>query len=199
MNFLVGDFAETKYTAEGDTANIWQGPERYLLSAALGNYATFAQPTDTLLAEGDKLELNFSTGWLYKEGQRQGTAVLAIHYEGDSVVTSTQHFSASGPQQVVIRIGKKKIEGIRGMIYQHTPWTSEPKLLVISDISLIRYHSTTPRREATLPLQSDSLKMQRRNHITDSVRNSDKRLRKPFREVEPQPVQQKQFHLGNRQ
>ena len=199
MNFLVGDFAETKYTAEGDTANIWQGPERYLLSAALGNYATFVQPTDTLLAEGDKLELNFSTGWLYKEGQRQGTAVLAIHYEGDSVVTSTQHFSASGPQQVVIRIGKKKIEGIRGMIYQHTPWTSEPKLLVISDISLIRYHSTTPRREATLPLQADSLKMQRRNHITDSVRNSDKRPRKPFREVEPQPVQQKQFHLGNRQ
>jgi hypothetical protein len=48
MNFLVGDYSETRYTSEGDTANIWQGPERYLLSAALGNYITFSQPTDTL-------------------------------------------------------------------------------------------------------------------------------------------------------
>ena len=198
MNFLAGGITEAKYTAEGDTANIWQGPERYLLSSALGNYATFVQPADTLLSEGDKLELNFSTGWLYKEGQRQGTVVLAVEYEGDSIVTSTQHFTATGPQQVILRIGKKKIESIRGFIYQHTPWTSEPKLLVISDISLIRYHSTAPKlSEKPLSLSTDSTKLQRRQHITDSVRNSDKRARKPFREVEPQPVQQKQFHLGN--
>ena len=198
MNFLVGDITETKYTAEGDTADIWHGPKLYMLTAALGNYITFSQPTDTLLAEGDKLEFNFSTRWLYKEGQRQGTAVLAVHYEGDSVVTSTQQFSATGPQQVILRIGKKKIEGIRGMIYQHTPWTAEPKLLVVSEISLIRYHSTTPKlSEKPISLNPDSTKLQRRQHITDSVRNSDKRARKPFREVEPQPVQQKQFHLGN--
>lgn len=198
MNFLVGDYSETRYTSEGDTANIWQGPERYLMSAALGNYITFSQPTDTLLEEGDKLELNFSTGWIYKEGQRQGVAVLYVQYEGDSVATSTQQFSSSGPQQVVLRIGaKKKIEGIRGMIYQQTTWTSEPKLLVISDISLIRYHSSTPKtQQEDFKAQSDSIKM-RREHITDSVRNTDKRTRQPFREVTPQRATQKQFHLGN--
>ena len=198
MNFLVGDYSETRYTSEGDTANIWQGPERYLMSAALRNYITFSQPTDTLLEEGDKLELNFSTGWIYKEGQRQGVAVLYVQYEGDSVATSTQQFSSSGPQQVVLRIGaKKKIEGIRGMIYQHTTWTSEPKLLVISDISLIRYHSSTPKtQKEDFKAQSDSIKM-RREHITDSVRNTDKRTRQPFREVTPQRATQKQFHLGN--
>ena len=199
LNFLAGGITEAKYTAEGDTANIWQGPQLYLLSSALGNYATFVQPADTLLTEGDKLELNFSTGWLYKEGQRQGTSVLAVHYEGDSIVTSTQHFSATGPQQVILRITekKKKIESIRGFIYQHTPWTAEPKILVISDISLIRYHSTAPKFDKSTPLQTDSLNIERRKLITDSVRNSDKRHRKPFREIEPQPVQQKQFHLGN--
>ena len=198
MNFLVGDYAETGYTTEGDTANIWQGPKVYLLTAALNNYATFIQPTDTLLTEGDKLELNFSTGWLYKEGQRQATAVLYLQYEGDSIVTSTQHFSNSGPQQVILRIGKKKkIESIRGLIYQHTPWTSDPKILVISDISLIRYHSTTPTPGKTTKSISNKPESQTRKTITDSVRNRNNRDRKPFREATPQPSTQKQFHLGN--
>jgi hypothetical protein len=194
LNFLAGDISETKYTAEGDTADIWQGPKCYLLSAALGNCASFVQPADTLLTEGDKLELSFSTGWLYKEGQRQGTAVLSVHYEGDSVVTSTQHFTASGPQQVVLRITEKtkKIESIRGLIYQHTPWTSEPKLLFVSDLSLIRYHSTLPQRAKSLPIKSEIPEIQRRQNLTDSIRGISPRVRKPELKKEP-----RQFHLGN--
>ena len=195
LNFLAGDISETKYTAEGDTADIWQGSKCYLLSAALGNYASFMQPADTLLTEGDKLELSFSTGWLYKEGQRQGTAVLSVYYEGDSVVTSTQHFTASGPQQVVLRITEKtkKIKSIRGLIYQHTPWTHEPKLLFISDLTLIRYHSTLPNREKSLPIKSEIPEIQRRQNLTDSIRGITPRERKPAPKVEP-----RQFHLGNR-
>ena len=198
MNFLAGDFSKKEFTAEGDTADIWQGSQRYMLTSALCNYATFVQPADSLLTEGDKLELNFTASWLYKEGQRFGTAVLAVKYEGDSIVTSTQQFTGTGPQQIILRItNKKKIESIQGFIYQHTPWTPEPKILIISDVSLIRYHSTTPGQNPTHNVKSDIPELQRRQQITDSVRGSLPRKHKPFSEVNPEPVPQKQFHLGN--
>lgn len=201
----IGSIAEPQYTSEGDTANIWSGKDFYLLSATEKNYLSVQLPPDTLLRKGDKLEWTFTPSWIYKEGKREATAILAVEYEGDTVTTTTHHISSSGPQQLVIRIVDKKMKSINVHVLQNTGWSEHPKLLLLSNFTLIRYHSQAnqPKKQEieTSPatVVASPTTPSRKNSIsTDSLR-----LRKdePLNNDEKQEVvaTQKTFHLGRQQ
>ncbi|MBO5699392.1 MAG: DUF4296 domain-containing protein [Bacteroidaceae bacterium] len=142
LNEIVGKTKDMQFTTDGDTANIWMGEKFYLLDAVNTKYITLELPADTILEEGDKLEWTFNVNWLYKEGPKKATALMAIVYEGDTVTTTHYNLSSTGPQNLSMRIIDKEMKSIRVQAIQHTEWSSIPKLCLISNIKLIRYHST---------------------------------------------------------
>ena len=137
-----GALATSALTAQkssmGNSYSLWQGRPLYLLSSNGTNKIYFEVPCDTVLQEGDNLQLRFSNQWLYKEGQKMATAVLAVCYEGDSVVSTSRTIYGSGAQTLSIRIAEQKPTLVYGFIYQNVPWSREAKLLTINHPELVR-------------------------------------------------------------
>ncbi len=168
----------------GDTANIWQGPTACLLSSTGTNRMTFDQRTDTLLQSGDRIALRFNADWFYREGARNATAMLCVLYANDSIAVSTLSFSTTGLQEVSLMVGKLPVVGVRGFIYQQAEWSSRPKLLSLSAISLVRFRSgNVPEtgkgsvlNDSVSPadaLQTRGVILTRQQHLRDSLQRED--------------------------
>ena len=182
LNETVGKSKETQYTTEGDTANIWSGKDFYIINATGQKYITLELPEDTLLQEGDKMEWSFNTNWLSKDGPRLATAIFSIAYDGDTVTTTHKNVSATGPQQLTLRIIDQKMKSMHVQIMQHADWTTTTKLLLISNIKLVRYHNTTG--EANTKRRN---KERKANESTAQNDNNNDTIKK-------EPLK---FHFGN--
>lgn len=141
-------------SAFGDTANVWQGRQFQLLSSSGTNRFCFEQRADTSFHSGDRLTWHFTTQWIYKEGMKSAVALMYVRYDNDSIATATQFVYGSGHQQVSLTLGPRPVRTIAGFIYQNAPWSQRPKLLLLSQMSLIRYRS----KEEPQPAPTDSLK-----------------------------------------
>ncbi len=150
-----------KVGAQGDTANVWRGRSFYLLSSNYINRMSFVQKADTAYRPGDRIEWHFNVRWVYREGYKAAKAVLAVRYDNDSTATVVQHIYNSGVQSVAIKTEKRKIKEVSGLIYQSAEWSDKPKLMLISNLSLIRFHEKAPEPSAdslaTSPVRPDSL------------------------------------------
>lgn len=136
-------------SAIGDTANVWQGRQFQLLSSSGANRFCFEQRADTSFHSGDRIAWHFTTQWVYKEGMKSAVALMYVRYDNDSIATATQFVYGSGHQQVSLIVGPRPVRAVGGFIYQNAPWSQRPKLLLLSQISLIRYRSKpVPTTEA---------------------------------------------------
>lgn len=150
-----------KVGAQGDTANVWRGRSFYLLSSNYINRMSFTQKADTAYRPGDRIEWHFNVRWVYREGYKAAKAVLAVRYDNDSTATVVQHIYNSGVQSVAIKTGKRKIKEVSGLIYQNAEWSDKPKLMLISNPALVRFHEKAPASAAdslaTSAAHADSL------------------------------------------
>lgn len=166
----------TNYSSNGDTYTIWSGRPFNLLSSQGVNRIYFEQPCDTMLLSGDNIVLRFSNEWLYKEGQKMATAVLAICYEGDSIASVSRTIYGSGNQTLSMRVAERKPQFVYGFVYNHSPWSREAKLLTITNPELVRHRitkSTPKQREADRDSQikDDTLRTTQRFVIKGNKKN----------------------------
>lgn len=149
--------------AKGDTLNLWHERDTYVLSATGQNRMEFSIPVDTAVQAGDRLLFEFTPRWLYREGQKEATICMALHYKGDSVAVVTNQIYSSARQGVTLHVDDKPLERITGFVYQQASWSSSPKLLVITAPILARFR-TKRSQPAVQPADSTA---------TDTTATSD--------------------------
>jgi len=185
----------------GDTANVWQGARFCILSPIGTNRFQFTQEPDTAFREGCRLTWNFRTRWIYKEGMKSAVAVLSVCYDNDSVDAVVQSIYNTGPQQLSLVLGARKVRSVSGIVYQNAAWSEKPKLLVLSDFSLVRYKAA-PLPKAVdappVPGREDSAAL-----FIDSIRRQEQLNREPLPPdvgtVEgPPPVHRRRLNPRNR-
>ena len=145
--------------AKGDTLNLWHERDTYVLSATGQNRMEFSIPVDTAVQAGDRLLFEFTPRWLYREGQKEATICMALHYKGDSVAVVTNQIYSSARQGVTLHVDDKPLERITGFVYQQASWSSSPKLLVITAPILARFRTqrSKPTAQPADSIAADSI------------------------------------------
>ena len=166
----------TASTLTGDTANIWNGvSSQVLVPYAPYNRLQYHVKADTAFRKGDSFMLAWNSNFLYQSGSKDAVAYMAIRYKNDSIATTVTHFSVDGHSQLRMSGCDENVKEIKGFIYlgQGYESTSTMKMLIISDIQLIRFHKQEEVEKAPEPQKSaaDSL-----SQIPDSLRPRHHRL-----------------------
>ena len=142
--------------ATGDTANVWNGHNFYLLSGnGFNNRITFEVKGDTTFKPNDQIMLNFRAQFVQKEGTRHAVAALAVQYEGDSVSHSERHVYGSSDISLTLEAANSPIKRVYGYIYSISEWNVNPRLLFIFNPSLVRMHREI-KPPAPLTTEKDS-------------------------------------------
>lgn len=163
-----------------DTLDIWRGSRAWLLSSVGQNTVSFEQEADTAIHTGDRLMLHFTSNWIYREGMKSAVVSLALKYDNDSTAVMTFPFYSPGNQEFSVVVGKKPLKRIYGYVYQQAQWDAKPKLLVISNVSLIRFRVNAQPIDAEVKNENaDSLQNVQKNHqrtermLRDSLLHDD--------------------------
>ena len=160
--------------SNSDTTNVWQLLPTMILSPySAFNRKTFEVKADTSYHEGDKIMLDFDTKFIYQDGVRDGSAVLAVTYSNDSVeVVSNSLMSSTHYHLQINNTGRLKIKNIKGFWLhnntQNQNLTSKTtlKMLLITNIKLIRMH--------TKPSESSDNNEYAEGNKTDSLKRKGK-------------------------
>ena len=145
-------------SSTGDTANVWNGRQYYLLSGnGFSNRFTFEIKGDTVFKPGDEVMLNFRAQFVQKEGTRHAVASLAVQYDGDSVSHYERHVYGSGDFSLNIDAARRPIKRVYGYIYMVSEWNINPRLLFIFSPSLVRIHKAPPPPTEEVPDTADTL------------------------------------------
>ena len=160
----------------GDTANIWNGAiSQVLVPYAPYNHLQYTIQADTAFRKGDSFMLTWNSDFLYQSGSKDAVAYMAVKYDNDSIVSQTTHFSTTGRSQLRIQACDVPVKEISGFIYlgQGYETTSNLRLLVVSNIQLIRFHKQENAVKEPAPQKSvaDSL-----SELPDSLRPRHHRL-----------------------
>ncbi|MBR1652776.1 MAG: DUF4296 domain-containing protein [Alloprevotella sp.] len=157
----------------GDTLSLWGRPF-CLLNANGQNRLQYTLTVDTILQPGDNVVLEFSTAWYYHEGQKRLNTVLAIEYEGDSVVAQKRDFETSGHHSLTLSVGRKRVKKVMCLAYQCAPWNERPRLVALTTPRLLRVRKGHTPMPAERP---DSTKrdtaVNREHLIRDSLLRMD--------------------------
>lgn len=157
-------------TNNSDTSNVWQSSPIQILSPYLSfNRKTFEIKADTSYHEGDKIILDFDTKFIYQDGVRDGSAVIAVTYSNDSVeVLSNSLMSSTHYHMQINNDGRLKIKSIRGYFLhnntknQNLSSKTTLKMLLITNIKLIRLHT---KRTEPSNNKDDSIKIVNKDSI----------------------------------
>lgn len=166
----------TASTLTGDTANIWNGvSSQVLVPYAPYNRLQYHVKADTAFRKGDSFMLAWNSNFLYQSGSKDAVAYMAIRYKNDSIATTVTHFSVDGRSQLRMSGFDENVKEIKGFIYlgQGYESTSTMRMLIISDIQLIRFHKQEQVEKTPEPQKSvaDSL-----SQVPDSLRPRHHRL-----------------------
>ena len=134
----------TRYTANGDTANIWHGPTSVMLTPTPPyNRFDIEMKADTSYRKGDSFLLSFNTNYLYQQGSKDAVAYLAVRYSNDSIASFHTLVSVSGYAQLRIpECVKYDIKSICGFVYLNrgSDESETVKLMFIDELQFIRFH-----------------------------------------------------------
>jgi len=172
---------------KGDSMNVWNGRMFYLLSTKGQNYLEYEQPADTTFHAGDRVVWEFDTQWIYRDGAKSGVALITVTYKNDSVATVQRPLFGSGRQQLTAYLGDEPVKSIGCMIYQQSDWSDRPRLLVLTNMALVRIRA--PKRSAKPVQPADSLKVpadggaHAERRIRDSLLRADTAGRSHFGDV----------------
>lgn len=155
---------------KGDTANIWNGRSYYLLtSQGVGNnYMTFRIEADTTFYRDDRFLLHFVSHFVYSDGPRDAVVSLSVVYNNDSVGSMVSHLITDGDFTTMIRSTDRPIKAVEGFIYLNTKWSDRPRLLFVTNPSLIRFHETKEDREEIRRL--DSIRKASKHLMIDTLK-----------------------------
>lgn len=134
-----GDLASVK-----DTSNMWRGVSScVLMPYASYNTMSFEITADSTYHKGDKLIFSFNSNFIFKEGVRDGVAMLAVQFKNDSIASSVIHLSSSKNYSISISDTENNgIKAIRGFVYLNKSLSDHNKnslnLLAVDKIRLIR-------------------------------------------------------------
>lgn len=160
----------------GDTANVWNGAaSQVLVPYAPYNRLQFRLQADTAFHKGDRFMLAWNSDFLYQSGSKDAVAYMAVKYDNDSIVSVVSHFSVSERTQLRIEGCDLPVKEISGFIYlgQGYENTSNMRMLVISNIRLIRFHKKEDEVKEAEPLKSEADSL---SQIPDSLRPQHHRL-----------------------
>lgn len=138
--------------ATADTANIWKSAKNFVLSPYVAtNRNSFEIKADTSFHTGDRFMLDFDTQYIYQDGMRDAVVVMAVTYDNDSTEYVSSQMSASTHVHLQLdnsgRMAVKRIAGYwmlnKSSLSDYTS-ASTLKLLVISNVRLVRMHSPMP-------------------------------------------------------
>ena len=151
----------SKLSDKGDTANVWKGRDFYCLTTKdANNLLSFNIKADTSYYPQDRLLWNFRPRFVYQSGRRDAVVSLSVRYDNDSVGTVTQHLGSDGEYSISLDVANRRIKRVYGFVYHNAPWTKEEKILIIDNISLVRFHQQKEK-----PLQADTAS------VADSTQN----------------------------
>ena len=155
---------------KGDTANIWNGRSYYLLtSQGVGNnYMTFRIEADTTFYRDDRFLLHFVSHFVYSDGPRDAVVSLSVVYNNDSVGSMVSHLITDGDFTTMIRSTDRPIKAVEGFIYLNTKWSDRPRLLFVTNPSLIHFHETKEDREEIRRL--DSIRKASKHLMIDTLK-----------------------------
>ena len=169
-------------SANGDTTNVWKGEQSMVFSPYRPfNLSSFTLKTDTAYKAGDKLLLNFDTQFIYQDGSREAVAMLSVKFNNDSI--SSQNVFISTANHYTLQISDDKhvgIKEIKGYFILNNGNSSDMysttfKLMIISNISLIRIHPPKQTRKVDAVSDTTSSDTKRRGG-NDLLRASASRL-----------------------
>lgn len=182
-----GEYPMTSASNSGDSLDVWRGAPFVLLNSNGETHFVSLLKADTLLAADDELVWQFSVDWHYHEGSREGVALLVVHYQGDSIAVAQSALYSSGPNSIRTRIGNRQVESVECMLYQDSPQSSRPRLLVMAAPHLWRIRMKVEKTEIDQRdlkvLKRDSLNKNaasEQHHLRDSLLRDDSlRERRP--------------------
>ena len=175
----------TTSTLTGDTANIWNGViSQLLVPYAPYNRLQYHLQADTAFRQGDSFMLAWNSNFLYESGSKDAVAYMAVKYKNDSIVSTVTHFSVDGRTQIRIDGCDEPVKEISGFIYLGKGYdpTSTMRMLIVTDIQLIRFHKqkNVPQEPEPQKSEADSL-----SQVPDSLRPRHHRLGERPNHVKP--------------
>ena len=175
----------TASTLTGDTANIWNGVfSQVLVPYAPYNRLQYHLQADTAFRKGDSFMLAWNSNFLYESGSKDAVAYMAVKYKNDSIVSTVTHFSVDGSTQLRIEGCDEPVKEIKGFVYlgQGYETSSTMKMLIVSNIQLIRFHKqkNVPKEPEPQKSVADSL-----SEVPDSLRPRHHRLGERPNHVKP--------------
>ena len=175
----------TASTLTGDTANIWNGViSQVLLPYAPFNRLQYHLQADTAYRKGDSFMLAWNSNFLYQSGSKDAVAYMAVRYKNDSIVSTVSHFSVDGYSQLRIEGCDEPVKEIKGFIYlgQGYEKTSTMRMLIVSNIQLIRFHKKEEVEKAPEPQKSEADSL---SQVPDSLRPRHHRLGERPNNIQP--------------
>ncbi len=148
----VGDLNKySVYSTVGDTANVWQNEtDLLLLPLPVSNRYDIYVKADTSYYKGDTFMFQFMSDFIFQSGTRDVVVCLVAQYENDSTTQTVSHVSMTGLTQIRIPENREgTLKELRGFIFMNNsePKDDSRKLLFISQIQLIRFHSKEKKDE----------------------------------------------------
>ncbi len=143
------------FSLDGDTANIWSyEPTQLLTTYVPSNMMRYHYDADTTFLPGDRFIMTFYTDFLSQSRASNGFALFTVRFDNDSAVVRTKQISNAGITTFEVsddkRLGVKTIDGY---FILRLPNTSADhslallKIMILSDIKLIRMHTPAPEIE----------------------------------------------------
>lgn len=196
-------------TSVKDTSNMWRGVSSCVLMPNTPyNTMSFEITADSTYHEGDKLIFSFNSNFIFKEGVRDGVAMLAVQFKNDSIASSVIHLSSNNNYSISIADTENNgIKAIRGFVYLNKSLSDQNKnalnLLAIDRIRLIRMRNngrTKPQSTSNNSVTDrDTLK---RVNGTNTVKRADSVSKPkqpanqpaiPVRSISNEPVQMRRI------
>ncbi len=175
----------TARSLTGDTANIWNG----VFSQALVPYAPYNRlqysiQADTAFRKGDSFMLTWYSNFLYQSGSKDAVAYMAIRYKNDSIASQTVHFSTDGFSQLRMDGCDEPVKEVKGFVYlgQGYESTSAMRMLILSNIQLIRFHKKADVVKEPEPMKSEADSL---SQVPDSLRPRHHRLGERPNNIQP--------------
>ncbi len=141
--------------AQGDTATVWRSERSMaIIPQAPYNTVSFDVKADTAYHQGDKMILSFDNQFIFQDGIKDGLALLAVTFKNDSTATVVNHITSDMPYNLQIsdndRIGIKRVWGFihLGRGNGGSVPSQTLKLMSVSNMRLLRMHTTPPKDDA---------------------------------------------------
>ena len=164
----------SRFTAEGDTANIWQGRDiLFLHGNREDNLYSLVIPADTSFLTGDYFMFRCGNRFVVQDNQREAYIQLQVLYDNDSTVSNT--VMVNGDYDATLNIlpaqvdKKHKIKSLTCTFYYSFDEGTDDafRLWVIRKPVLLRYHSL---EVDTVPVaEPDSMVLVDTVPVTDKV------------------------------